>query len=254
MASKVIGFRVPEDIAIELEKLSEERGMTVTEFMRILVDETLYPATDNKDLEKSSTVVRKQLESLANEHKNLANQVQNLSPLVDNIVAKLETYETEGIFSPEQIDTLQEMTTLQSQVNTLVYRCDKLSTRVDEDSNKTHDAIALIIKHKELSDHTHSVLREEVSLLGSQLETIKDLPLKVERIETDVNNLTTNIPSTIRGILRQPTDETHTLTLKSGSEHTYRVYKSPAGLVKPHVVVRDPFSGNKYVDFNEPLN
>ncbi len=254
MASKVIGFRVPEDLAEELEKVSEERGMTVTEFMRILVDETLYPATDNKDLEKSSTVVRKQLESLANERKNLANEVQNLSPLLDNIVAKLETYETEGILTPDLIETVQKVATLKSQVNTWESRYNTLSIMVNKNSKKIQDVIVLVNKNRESSDGMCSELHEEVSLLGSQLGTMKDMPLKVERIETDVNNLTTNIPSTIRGILRQPTDETHTLPYKDRSEHRFRVYKSPAGLVKPHVVIRDPISGNKYVDLNEPLD
>ena len=79
MASKVIGFRVPEDIAEELEKVSEERGTTVTEFMRSLVDETLYPASDNKGQEKSDTVIREQLQSLTNEQEKLSNKVQSIS-------------------------------------------------------------------------------------------------------------------------------------------------------------------------------
>ena len=54
MASKVIGFRIPEDVAEELEKVSEKRDMTVTEFMRSLVDETLYPASDNNSQEKDT--------------------------------------------------------------------------------------------------------------------------------------------------------------------------------------------------------
>lgn len=254
MASKVIGFRLPEDMADELEKVSEERGMTVTEFMRILVDETLYPATDNKDLEKSSIVVRKQLESLANEHKNLTNQVQDLSPLVDNIVAKLETYETEGILTPDLIETVQKVATLKGQVNTLTYKYDKLSTRVNENSNKTHDAIALIMKHKESSDHTYSELREEISHLSSQLETMKDLPSKVERIDTQIANLTANIPAIIRETVRQPTDETHTRAYKDGSKRRFRIYKSPVGLVKPHVVANDLILGKKYIDLTEPFN
>ena len=254
MASKVIGFRLPEDLAVQLEKVSEERGMTVTEFMRILVDETLYPATDNKDLEKSSTVTLEQLQSLKKEQEELTTKVQNLSPLVDNIVTKLETYETEGILTPDLIETVQKVATLKSQVNTWESRYNTLSIMVNENSKKIQDVIVLVNKNRESSDGMCSELHKEVSLLGSQLETMKDLPLKIERIETDVNNLTTNIPSIIRGILRQPTDKTHTLTYKDRSEHTFRVYKSPAGLVNPHLVGNDLILGKKYVDLNEPLN
>ena len=87
MASKVIGFRLPEDLAVQLEKVSEERGMTVTEFMRILVDETLYPATDNKDLEKSSTVTLEQLQSFKKEQEELTNKVQKI---VNNAIANFK--------------------------------------------------------------------------------------------------------------------------------------------------------------------
>ena len=250
MASKVIGFRVPEDIAIELEKVSGKGGMTVTEFMRSLVDETLYPASDNKGQEKSGTVTLEQLESVANEHKKLVDQVESLSHLMNHIGVKIAKYETEGIISPEQVGTMKEVDTLKSKINSLEYR---LNTTLIT-AGTVRDVVTLMKDNKVLMDRTYDELRKEMSLLGSQLGTMKDLPLKVERIETNVNNLTTNLPSTIRETVRQPTNETHTLTLKSGRERTFRVYKSPAGLVKPHRVVRDPISGNKYVDLNEPLD
>ena len=79
MGSRVIGFRIPEDVAEELEKVSEERGMKIAEFMRSLVDETLYPASDNNGQEKDDSVTLEQLESLTNEHKNLVDQVESSS-------------------------------------------------------------------------------------------------------------------------------------------------------------------------------
>jgi len=81
MASKVIGFRVPEDVAEELEKVSEQRGLTVAEFLRSLVDETLYPGTQLHD-EESDDIFREQIESLSNSHKDLVGQVQGLSHLM----------------------------------------------------------------------------------------------------------------------------------------------------------------------------
>jgi len=66
--------------------------------------------------------------------------------------------------------------------------------------------------------------------------------------------MTTNISSLKRDVKRQPTDDIHTLTYKNGSEHRFRVYKSPAGLAKPYVVVNALILGKKYVDLNEPLN
>ncbi len=46
MGSKVIGFRVPVDLAEELERVSSERGQTTAEFLRGLVDDALYPPKD----------------------------------------------------------------------------------------------------------------------------------------------------------------------------------------------------------------
>ena len=59
---------------------------------------------------------------------------------------------------------------------------------------------------------------------------------------------------TLWEIKRQPTDDTHTLAFKDGIEHKFRIYKSPAGLVKPRVVIRDIVSGNKYADQTKPLD
>ena len=65
MASKVIGFRVPEDIALELERVSEERGIKVSEFLRALVDDTLYPPAIPKVEEESNNTIDEKLESLS---------------------------------------------------------------------------------------------------------------------------------------------------------------------------------------------
>ena len=254
MASKVIGFRIPEDIAEELEKVSEERGMTIAEFMRKLVDETLYATTDSKGQEKSDTAISGQLQSLLNEQERLSNQVHNLSDLMTNIMTKNETYKTEGILSPEQVETMQEVANLTNQVNTWEYKHNTLLNVLNENSKKTQDILALVNKNKESVDHTYDELRKEVSQLRSQLETVTVLPLKVKQLESEMTRTTTNISSLKRDVKRQPTDETHTLTYEDGSDHTFRVYKSPAGLVKPHVVVRDLILGKKYVDLTEPLD
>ena len=250
MASKVIGFRIPEDVAEELEKASEEHGMTVTKFMRMLVDETLYPESDNKGQEKGDTVTLEQLGSLANEHENLVDQVVSLSVLINQIGVKIAKYETEGILGLKQVETMQEVETLKSKINNLEYRFNTTSIT----AKNVQDVITLVKDNKVSTDHTYGELRKEVSHLRSQLETVAVLPLKVKQLESEMTRTTMNISSIKRDVKRQPIDETHTLTYKDGSDHTFRVYKSPAGLVKPHVVVRDLILGKKYVDLTEPLD
>lgn len=248
MASKVVGFRIPEDVAEELEKVSEERGMTVTEFMRSLVDETLYPATDHKGQEKDDTVTSEQLESLANEHKDLVDRVKSLCVLINNIGVKIAKYETEGILGPEQVGTMKEVDTLKSKINSLEYRLNTTSITAK------NNLIALMKDNKVSMDRTYDELRKEISQLRSQLETVTALSLKVKQLESEMTHMTTNISSLKRDVKRQPTDDIHTLTYKNRSEHRFRVYKSPAGLVKPRVVVRDLMLGKKYVDLTEPLD
>jgi len=56
MGSKVIGFRVPDDLAEGLERASDERGQTVGEFLRKLVDDFLYPGSGRDRLEERGKV------------------------------------------------------------------------------------------------------------------------------------------------------------------------------------------------------
>ena len=52
MGSKVIGFRVPDDLAVEFEQFCEGAGKTTGEVLRKLVDDMLYPESGRKRLEE----------------------------------------------------------------------------------------------------------------------------------------------------------------------------------------------------------
>ncbi len=202
MASKVIGFRLAEDLAEELEKVSEGRGMTVAEFLRSLVDDALYPGTHLHD-EESDDILREQ----------------------------------------------QEMKTIKSNINDLENKVDTLSMKL----KGAQDTVKLVNEYKASSGLFYSELQKEVSDMGLQLADMDNLSAKVKQLGAEVTHLSTDITVIKREIERQPTGDTHTLAFKGGTEHKYAVYKSPKGLVKPHLVARDPF-GNKYVDLAEPLD
>jgi DNA repair exonuclease SbcCD ATPase subunit len=51
MGSKVIGFRVPDDLAVQFEQFCEGAGKTTGEVLRKLVDDMLYPESGRKRLE-----------------------------------------------------------------------------------------------------------------------------------------------------------------------------------------------------------
>jgi outer membrane murein-binding lipoprotein Lpp len=249
MASKVIGFRVPEDVAEELEKVSKQRGMTVAEFLRTLVDETLYPGIQLHN-EESDNVTREQVESLSNAHRNLADDVRELSALIDRIGVKIAGYEIDGILSPKMLETIQEVETIKNNINNLEYKVDTLSTKADS----TQGTVKATHEHKKSTNRIYDSLREDMENLRAQLAPMTALSTKVKQLESEVTRLTTATTTIKREIKRQPTDETHTLSYKDGSEHKFRVYKSKAGLIKPHVVIRDLALGNKYVDLTEPLD
>jgi chromosome segregation ATPase len=163
---------------------------------------------------------------------------------------KIAEYETEGLLGPKQVETMQEVETLKSKIHNLEYR---FNTTLIKTGN-VRDVITLMKDNKVSMDRTYDELRKEISQLRSQLGTVTDLPLKVKKLESDISHMTTDISLLKRAVKRQPTDQTHTLTYKDGSDHTFRVYKSPAGLVNPHVAVNDLILGKKYVDLNEPLD
>ncbi len=52
MGSKVIGFRVPNDLAVEFEQFCKGAGKTTGEVLRKLVDDMLYPESRRKRLEE----------------------------------------------------------------------------------------------------------------------------------------------------------------------------------------------------------
>ncbi len=51
MGSRVIGFRVPDDLAVEFKQFCEGAGKTTGEVLRKLVDDMLYPESGRKRLE-----------------------------------------------------------------------------------------------------------------------------------------------------------------------------------------------------------
>ncbi len=89
MASKVIGFRVPEDLAEEFEQFCEGAGKTSGEMLRKLVDDVLYPESGRERLEE-----RDEREALKNAAGRLESLEESSEALTDKI-AKLEEEESD---------------------------------------------------------------------------------------------------------------------------------------------------------------
>lgn len=178
MASKVIGFRVPEDIALELERISEERGVKVGEFLRRLVDDTLYPPATLKVEEENNNAVNETLESLSNSYADLTDRVQELHRFYDIIRVKLGKYEVEGILDPKLIETIKEVSNLRPQLGTM----ENLSGRIkqlESEVTRLKENVASLkreikrqptdeihtITFKDGSEHKYRVYRSEAGLV-----------------------------------------------------------------------------------------
>ena len=91
MASKVLGFRVPVDLAEELERISRENGMTTTDFLRKLVDDALYPP-EKKD-----------------EQSWFKAESNNLSIKMEHLAKRIEQLETKPLIDLDRMTMLNDM-------------------------------------------------------------------------------------------------------------------------------------------------
>jgi len=90
MGSKVIGFRVPSDLAEELERVSGERGMTTADLLRKLVDDVLYPSNRERSSTMSDAATKEQLNNLEETRASLVDELHALSNQVDKLGEELE--------------------------------------------------------------------------------------------------------------------------------------------------------------------
>lgn len=90
MGSKVIGFRMPDDLADELERVSGERGMTTADFLRKLVDDVLYPSNRERSSTMPDAATKEQLNNLEETQASLVDELRALSNQVDKLGEELQ--------------------------------------------------------------------------------------------------------------------------------------------------------------------
>jgi hypothetical protein len=101
MGSKLIGFRIADDLAQEVEAKAAERGLSTSEFLRELVDNCLYPDTGGSPGAKAGVAtldasVTKRLDKLEQEQAKLAKGLelaqvnQGLTQMVEGELKRIE--------------------------------------------------------------------------------------------------------------------------------------------------------------------
>ncbi len=79
MGSKLIGFRIADDLAEEVEAKAAEKGLSTSELLRTLVDKELYPSEEGSV--GDGTKGRAIAEQLNNHTQQLNNHTQQLQQL-----------------------------------------------------------------------------------------------------------------------------------------------------------------------------
>jgi polyhydroxyalkanoate synthesis regulator phasin len=253
MGSRVIGFRVPDDLAEELERVSSERGKTTAEFLRKLVDDALYPSGREQTPTMADASLEEQINRLEDMQLLVSEEFLNLSRQVEKLTKQIEQMQAKSVLSPEQITVLDHAANLSDSVEELGKSQNKLVGVLNENSNKVHEALVMLQDYKDSVDNNFGKLRSEISTLRTKLDPLTLLPSKMEAVQSDVTRLSDRLSTVERRIKQKPTDATKKIELTDGREHTFRVYRGTDGLVKPHRIAIDP-TGDKYVDVSEPLD
>jgi len=252
MGSRVIGFRVPDDLAGELERVSGERGMTTAEFLRKLVDDTIYPSNHEQTASLADTSIGEQIDKLEDTQSWLNDEIGNISRRMDKLTEKIGQLEAKDALSPGQTAMINTSANLASRVKDLEQRQEKMYLALDQNTNGVRGATAMAQDFGDSADNNFGKLRSEISTLRTKLEALNSLPTRVETIISDVAHISGRLSKVEREAKRMPTGETETYRSSNGREHVYRVYKSPVGLTKPYRL-SPGFPYSKYIDLNEPL-
>jgi len=191
---------------------------------------------------------------LTNKLTNITEQVTKLSDTVSNLsntVSKLSEDVELARVSKAMVDVDKEY---------YDSRLEELNQKFREAQNKL---VAVVNNNGEqLKKVTDTFNGKFVASERNFLETDRRLD-KVEAqqvkdqdafrsIEQRVNGLKADIDDARQRALRIPTDRVVTLTLTDGRDHTFREYRSPQGLRRPHKTATDLILGSRWVDLSEP--
>ena len=103
MGSKVIGFRLPGDMAEELEKESQNRGITPSDFLRGLVDEALYPIRKEQPTTLDKEYIERSIGELESKQRQLIINIGTLTNRNDQLAKQVKILEQHKAATPGEI-------------------------------------------------------------------------------------------------------------------------------------------------------
>ncbi len=152
MGSKVIGFRVPDDLAEEFKHACEQRGQTTGEVLRQLVDDMLYPNREEAALSTDESVLGR-LDLLEGVYEVLGKQLKDLDERLE--LSEVDRGLTEA--EKEHLDELvSKMGLLTQRIDKIVEQENRNTRRVNENFLGWGNKVCLLFQA--LDKHTHSKL------------------------------------------------------------------------------------------------
>jgi len=188
MGSKVIGFRVPDDLAEELERFSSEHGQTTSEFLRKLVDDTLYPGSGRQRLEERRTVkADKALSGVIGGLAEIRAQLKGLEQQVKSFDERLELVQVDrGLTAADKEHYDGALVELESRLAKLKVGVNKLVQTVNNNVEVCNESFKRVSRlFQFLADHTHDgdgvvkvtsreLLKAEVQLANKRIGELPD--------------------------------------------------------------------------------
>jgi hypothetical protein len=127
VGSKLIGFRLDNDLAEEIEAKAAEKGQSTSELLRELVDELLYPSRAELDSPEQLYGVKATEQIVEVVNSQIKEQLkEQLGPLVDE---KLKLVQVDrGLTEAEKRHYDSALASLESNLGKLKVSVDKLET------------------------------------------------------------------------------------------------------------------------------
>ena len=193
MGSKVIGFRVPDDLAVEFEQFCEGAGKTTGEVLRKLVDDMLYPESGRKRLEER----RERLEERGEDLEGILTPIQlaldTLAQQLKGFDERLELVQVDrGLTEADKEHYDGALVELESRLAKLKEGVNKLVQTVNNNGEVCNDHFVKVARlFQFLAAHIHdgdgvvavspeNLLKAEVELANKRLGKIEGQPATIQ--------------------------------------------------------------------------
>ena len=171
MGSKVIGFRVPDDLAEEFKHACEERGQTTGEVLRQLVDDMLYPNREEAALSTDESVLGR-LDVLEGGYEVLEKKLKDFDKRLEPVQVNRGLTEAEK----EQLDELvSKMGLLTQRIDKIVEQENSNTRMVNENFLEWGNKVHLLFQA--LDKHTHGKLTGGATM-GDEADKLIDAEVR----------------------------------------------------------------------------